>query len=215
MLYLFTCFTSPYFYAWVALHGHEKDERALYSFVIIFETIFMFNILFHFLTDYVPDGEISPERDLAKIAERYLHTEFRMDFIPTFPLTFFFDNTSSKYWRLLYLIKVIRLIKGIEIYDVQMMMDYLKKKNTQNVLKNIENDPTLLQNLDLDLNKIDLLFNIRYLLKMIKLFLMIINVAYFTGVIWIIGCQINVRVFKDENSENEYFYDAYELDDQS
>lgn len=90
------------------------------------------------------------------------------------------------------------------------MMDYLKEKNTERVLKNIENDPTLLQNLDLDQNNIDFLFNIRYGLKISKLFLMIINVAYFTGVIWIIGCQLNFAM-KPEDSEHEYFYDEYEL----
>ena len=97
---------------------------------IIFESIFGINILVNFLTDFVPDGEVFPERDLTKIAERYLQTEFVNDFVPTFPFTFFFDNSQEKYWRLFYLIKIIRLIKGIEIYDVQLMMDYLKEKNT-------------------------------------------------------------------------------------
>ena len=86
------------------------------------------------------------------------------------------------------MIKIIRLVKGIEIYDVKMMMDWLKEKNSQRVMTQIEKDPTLLQNLDLDQNNIDFLFNVRYGLKISKLFLMIINVAYFTGVIWIIFC---------------------------
>lgn len=86
------------------------------------------------------------------------------------------------------MIKVIRLVKGIEIYDVKIMMDWLKEKNTQRVMAQVEKDPTLLQNLDLDQNNIDFLFNVRYGLKISKLFLMIINVAYFTGVIWIIFC---------------------------
>ena len=68
------------------------------------------------------------------------------------------------------------------------MMDWLKEKNTQRVMAQVEKDPTLLQNLDLDQNNIDFLFNVRYGLKISKLFLMIINVAYFTGVIWIIFC---------------------------
>lgn len=110
---------------------------------LIFESIFGINILVNFFTDFVADGEVFPERDLAKIAERYIQTEFAIDFIPTFPITFFVDNSQEKYWRLFYLIKIIRLIKGIEIYDVQQMMEYLKEKNTQRVLKNIENDPTL------------------------------------------------------------------------
>jgi hypothetical protein len=111
-----------------------------------------------------------------------------MDFVPTFPLTFFFDNSSDKFWRLLFLIKILRLIEGIEIYDVQLMMDFLKEKNRERVMNNIERDPTLLQNLDLDQNNIDFLFNVRYALKIFYLFLMIINVAYFIGTAWIIFC---------------------------
>jgi len=30
------------------------------------------------------------------------------------------------------------------------MMDWLKEKNVKRVMKNIENDPTLIQNLDID-----------------------------------------------------------------
>lgn len=72
----------------------------------------------NFITEFVPDGETIAERDLAKIADRYLNTEFLQDFIPTFPVTFFLDNSESKFWRLLFLIKIMRLIKGIDIYDV-------------------------------------------------------------------------------------------------
>ena len=144
IVYLVSCFTSPYFYAWVALNGHEKDEYLQLCFAYIYESIFALNICFNFLTDFVPDGEIIPEKDLAKIADRYLNGEFLKDFAPTFPLTFFFDNSHTKFWRLLYLVKIIRLIKGIEIYDVQVMMDWLKEKNMKRVMKNIENDPTLI-----------------------------------------------------------------------
>lgn len=188
IIYLFSCFTTPYVYAWFALNGHQngKTPETLASYV--FESIFALNIFFNFVTDYTADGEIIAEKDISKIADRYIHKDFLQDFIPTFPLTFFFDNTPDHFWRLFYLIKTIRLIKGIEIYDVQVMMNWLKEKNTQRVMKNVENDPTLLQNLDMDQNNIDFLFNVRYALKISKLFLIIINVAYFTGVIWMIFC---------------------------
>ena len=128
----------------MALFGHEKGQQAPLVTSIIFETIFATNILVNFITDYIPDGEIIPERDLAKIADRYWHTDFLADLLPTFPFTFVFDNSHSKYWRLFYLIKIIRLVKGIEIYDVQLMMDFLKEKNMARVMNNIENDPSLL-----------------------------------------------------------------------
>ena len=38
---------------------------------------------------------------------------------------------------------------------------------------------------------------------------MIVNVAYFTGVIWIIYCQINFAL--QTGGDAEYFYDEYDL----
>ena len=69
-------------------------------------------------------------------------------------------------------------------------MSFLKARNTEKVRKNIELDQSLENNLDIDQNRINFLFNIRYGLKIFKLFLMIINIAYFTGIIWMIFCQI-------------------------
>jgi hypothetical protein len=95
VVFLLACFTSPYFYAWEALFGIEKGDNAPLMVSIVFESIFATNILINCLTDYLPDGEIVPERDLAKICSRYFTTEFAADFIPTFPFTFFFDTSPE------------------------------------------------------------------------------------------------------------------------
>lgn len=62
-----------------------------YVIEVLFEGIFIFNIVINFFTDYVPDGEMQPEKDLGKIAERYWNQEFISDFIPTIPITFVLD----------------------------------------------------------------------------------------------------------------------------
>ena len=50
----------------------------------------------------------------------------------------------------------------------------------------------------------------RYGLKIFKLFLMIMNVSYFTGIFWIIFCQITNTGQVD--SDMETFYDVYDLE---
>jgi hypothetical protein len=100
---------------------------------VIFECIFAANILINFLTEYVPNGENVPVRELPKIAERYLSRDFLMDFIPTFPITFFLDMDQHKIWRILFVLKIIRLVKGIKIYDVEVMMAYIKDINMKRV----------------------------------------------------------------------------------
>lgn len=64
----------------------------------------------------------------------------------------------------------------------------MKEKNNEKVMKNIEKDPSLLLNLDLDQNNINFMFNVRYGLNVFKLFLMIMNISYFIGIIWMIFC---------------------------
>ena len=53
-----------------------------------------------------------------------------------------------------------------------------------------------------------------YALKISKLFLMIINVAYFIGVIWVIFCQI-ISIVSEGDPDKEYFYNAYEMSNSS
>ena len=91
-----------------------------------------------------------PIKDIWKISERYFRNEFLMDLIPTIPFTFIFDMSVEKYGRIFYLIKIIRLAKGLKIYNVQQIMDYLKDKQRIKVLDRIDDDPTLEDNLHVD-----------------------------------------------------------------
>ena len=99
-------------------------------------------------------------------------------------------------------------------------MDYLKEKHGIKVLDRVEEDPTLEDNLHVDQNNIEYFFNVRYCLKIFKLFLMIMNVSYFTGILWIIFCEITEDLWytrtehgiQDHDSgETETFVDAYSL----
>ena len=189
-IYVMCCLLSPYIYAYFALHGHEEGERTAVWATICFECVFVIAIFKNFITEYTPDGEIIPEKDIMKIAERYFWNEFLIDSIPTIPITFILDMSSTKYGRIFYLVKVIRLAKGLKIYNVQQIMDYLKERQSVKVIERVENDPTLEDNLHGDHNNIEYFFNVRYGLKIFKLFLMIMNVSYFTGIIWVILCEV-------------------------
>jgi hypothetical protein len=56
-------------------------------------------------------------------------------------------------------------------------------------LLKIEKDPMIDENTLVDNNSIDILMNIKYFLETFKLVLIIFNVSYFTGIIWIIFCD--------------------------
>ena len=117
-IFVISCIVSPYIYAYFALHGHEQGQRIALAITIFFESIFVISILRNFITSYTPDGEIIPVMDIWKISGRYFKNEFLMDLIPTIPITFILDMSVEKYGRIFYLIKIIRLAKGLKIYNV-------------------------------------------------------------------------------------------------
>ena len=115
---MISCLSSPYIYAYFALHGHQEGEKWPLWITITYESIFVISLLKNFITAYTPDGEIQPVKCFWKISDRYLHNEFLIDFIPTFPMTFILDMSVEKYGRIFYLVKIIRLAKGLKIYNV-------------------------------------------------------------------------------------------------
>ena len=75
---------TPYIY--ISYAAYRIDYLLPNYVVYITETSFFINIFIKFFVDYFEEGKKYPERDKAKIAINYLHTEFFLDFIPTLPL---------------------------------------------------------------------------------------------------------------------------------
>jgi len=53
-----------------------------------------------------------------------------------------------------------------------------------------ENDPVLAEDQELDQNKISSMINLGFIIKIIKLALVIANISYFFGFFWYIYCDI-------------------------
>jgi hypothetical protein len=62
------------------------------------------------LVEYTPPGQLVPVKDITQISLRYLKGEFWKDFIPIIPLQMI-DLGGDE--RLFYIIKIMRLIKGL------------------------------------------------------------------------------------------------------
>ena len=90
--------------------------------MIAFESVFLFNMIVNFFTEYVPEGDPCPVRDLQKIFFTYLEGTFMRDFIPLFPITFFIDMSKTSFNRIFYLLKVMRLVNGLKIFNVSQIM---------------------------------------------------------------------------------------------
>lgn len=52
------------------------------------------------------------------------------DLIPTLPLTFVLDMGGEQQFKVLYLMKVIRILEGLKYYNIEFVMTFLKEKNS-------------------------------------------------------------------------------------
>lgn len=69
------------------------------------------------------------------------------------------------------------------------MMNVVKKYRYKKTMAKIERDPTLATNLDIDSNNIEEMLVFSYFLKIFKLVIIILNLSYLFGVMWICLCE--------------------------
>jgi hypothetical protein len=137
------------------------------------------------------------------------------------PLPFVFPIRKNKYFRILYLIKLIRIGKGFQIFNVNNLMQGIGALIQARLRHRILLDQTIAECTDCDNNSINMIMNIGYILKIVKLVLVIFNFSYFTGILWLILCDVMKETFeiRHEDAKFEYNHDdfitGFQLDEQS
>ena len=159
-------------------------------------------MMLEFITEYKPEGDLSaPVRDLQAISMNYLKGRFIYDFIPILPLGELIKFEGG-YERLFYLIKIIRIGKGLVIFTTQNIMSVFKNYYLKKVKNIIKNDPARANNMLEDNNNITTLLMIYYAVQITRLVLIILNVSFFLGIFWYITCDL-MRDFKAEGLEDK------------
>lgn len=212
------CLASSYFYLWLATFGEDQkgaktnqcypnmskaekaqfdqDGAATYQIVLAFEIIFLVSIITKFLTDYRPDGETEHVKSLTKISSRYLHGDFLSDFIPLIPFTYIFKHYLCQA-KLFYIIKTVRVLNGFKLFNVGNMFGKIKELSQSRMERLIKNNQSLAEDMDEDHNQIENLMIINYMLKTFRLIIIIVNIAFFIGMFWLIYCEVTMNLVKD------------------
>ena len=116
------CIISSYLYAYLGAFGSDSITKERDIVVLVFEVVFVCSMLKNFLTEYKSETISSkPVRDLKKIGIRYLNNGFIMDFLMIIPFAPVLSSLS-KYVKIAYFIKVYRLVKGINIFNVSVLI---------------------------------------------------------------------------------------------
>ena len=208
VIYIFSCLTSSYFYAYISAFGVPVHPEPLWYINMIYEGIFLISLLLNFITAYKPQGDMSkPVKNINMISTRYFKGNFIFDFLPLIPFAdiIVFDSGIQ---RLFYLIKLMRFFTGFNVIsNMQNIMyfpiQYYKKK----IERIIRTDAYLANNTEIDNNNITTLMIIRYLMKIVRLVLIIMNISFFLGLFWWIICDL-IRMIKLSANPDYYKQNA-------
>lgn len=226
---IFSCIFSSYFYAYLAAfgmkdpsQGSDGNDDAVFSTIeMVYESIFILSILKQFLTEYTPDGETQPVRDISKISKRYIKDHFVLDTICVIPFSRMLEFIGEEA-RLLYLIKSIRIIKGIRFFSVPKMMKGIKSFNAYNLDRLAKTNPAIGNDKNNDQIKISMIMLVSYTLRILKLVIILFNLSFFFGIAWHIYCnlankiihrQVWTEIIAGTHIEEEYFMTYYSMND--
>ena len=95
-------------------------NRTAITYYVVFEIIFVFDLIINFFVEIIDEETNQPERDLKKIAISYLNGLFFIDFITLIPLQLISIKNNRNY--LFFLIKMLRLVQGLRIFNVSVIM---------------------------------------------------------------------------------------------
>jgi hypothetical protein len=197
------CILSSFLYAFYAAFRYDadggpinklkselSDDQIGYFNTIqaIVEGIFLIDMMIEFVLEFHDDATNTDVRDISIISKRYLKNEFLSDFIPLIPFNWI-GIFKFKHSRIFFLVKCFRLKETFAILDTAKIMKHVKRFYA-NKLNKIVDNPELAENIYIDQNKIMNIIIISYLIKTIKLVILIFLVSYFLGICFYIFCDI-------------------------
>lgn len=79
------------------------------------------------ITEFYPEGDHTPCRDIVKIAKNYLKGQFWFHFIVWIPFHYILDFSSARYLKWTLAIKCARIIDGLELFNVTLIMNSVRR----------------------------------------------------------------------------------------
>lgn len=201
------CLVSSYLVMIIAVFRKDKIGTVLIDRADSFELIFLLSMLKNFFTERVVEEDTVC--DLEQISLHYLSNGFISDLIAIFPMPFLLKGIVTNY-EFCYMIKIIRLYKGIQLFNEKQYLDLFKRVQKARLEKLIKNDPVRAQDMINDNNNIEVLFFGRYILRTIKLIALMFNLSFFLGMIWMIYCYF-IQSVVDHDGDQEFFLEVYHM----
>lgn len=141
LIVILSCIASSYMYMYLAAFSVPEPGSTFYILdYFILTPIFGIDIIVQFLLDFKPEDSYTRVRDIFEIAKRYLRNQFLFDFIPMLPLHLFTTHPRRK---LFYMVKVIRIQKGRNLFSSNSFMRFVKDMFQWRLERYVLTDPEL------------------------------------------------------------------------
>ena len=82
--------------------------------------------------------------------------------------------------------KIIRLKKVHDFINITKIMLFIQSVLKERLLRKMERDPSICEDIEDNHNNIDFVMYSRYLIQTIKLLFFTLNISYFAGISWIL-----------------------------
>lgn len=147
VVHIIASMVSSYFYVWLAAFGTDPDKFQ-YKVAVFFEVLFGVLMISNFFTDFTRDGENIPVDDVGEIALNYLHNKFAIDMIPLLPISFFLDNSQYKFYRIFFVLKIVRVKTGFDAFNIGQIYSDIRDFFTYSLKQKILNNPEISSDMD-------------------------------------------------------------------
>ena len=150
-----------------------------------FEGTFLLHAVLQFFTEYYDEIKNIKYRKLIPIMQRYIKEDLIYDAIPLLP--FQFMTLERKREQLFYLIKFVRLFKGMKLFNITKIMLWVKAAFQRDIDRKVRIDRKIADDFVHDNTKFSRILIISYTLKISKLMIIVMNVSFLLGMLWMIN----------------------------
>lgn len=114
--------------------------------------------------------------------------EFIVDFIPLIPFPYILPMGGEQ--SHFYFIKIMRLLKTFKLFNIHQIMGKIMHINKKKIEYMIKHDDRIAEETNVDINKISTLLMVNFVIRIIKIALLILTTCYFLGLAWYIFCDL-------------------------
>lgn len=212
------CFVSAFSYAHFAAFKHSSENH--YMAICGIEFIFLIDFMMTFFVDYKDQMKNHEHviRDHEKIATRYIQNgSFKIDILALLPVQWLVLERNRQ--RYLYIFKLIRLKQGLDNMDINKVLRVYKSNQQSQLAEFIEQDLVAANCKITDHTRIGRILAMSFILKTLKVIIVIASCSYFFGMAFKILIEIEADLnnwddYGNGNSDDqpEHFTSFYGLD---